>query len=437
MYQLLLTVSLGSCIIASSLLAEGDPPPPIEVRTATELHEALKSADPGTTINVHAGTYEGIFFITRSGRPGQPITLQPAGDGPVRLAPPSGVKFTPTSRKSASGPNLERTLRISDATDIVIRDLSIHGGILIGNPNSLKESRAWKEADQAVAAWSESEAAADAPESARQIAKIPWIRTVAYWRGRIGPGFVGWMDGKLPPTAQRVTVKNCDLTGRGIALWQASACRLEKNTIHDVEEANCGILLQFLCSHNEIIGNDISGMYDPQCHWHGEGIRLVNGSCYNLVADNSVHDIRGLGFGITTDLFCDFNTILNNRVSNIQNIAFTGQAWDSDNKWVNNVAENANIGFEFSSWWWEDEPTNQPTSNVEVRGNRAVRCTNADAVAARIHGFRFVNNDFKVVHFSPKLIETFAAAGGLWDGSPELPDWISTAPPKRDLKFEY
>jgi hypothetical protein len=50
------------------------------VSTAAALTDALAKAQPGDTITLAAGTYRGSFAATRSGAPGQPITLSgPAG----------------------------------------------------------------------------------------------------------------------------------------------------------------------------------------------------------------------------------------------------------------------------------------------------------------------------------------------------------------------
>lgn len=408
----------------------------IEVRTAGELHAALAAAEPGATLLLHQGVYEGIFTLTRGGRPEAPVTIRPAGDGVVKITNPPN-SLTAPSREGNSGANLSRTFRILKCSDVVVENLSIHGGIMIGDEGNHRNNPAWREAGEAFDQWAKEDGPAQKRNCIATISKNQWIKTIGVVRGRVGPGTVGWMDGKFPPTTQRITIAKCDITGRGIGLWSAGACKIERNVIHDVEPYIPGIVLQFICMGNDVIGNDVSGMYDPKCHWQGEGIRLVNGCCDNYIAENQVHDIKGLGFGITTDLFCDNNTIAHNRVARIQNIAFTAQAWDSDNKWINNIAEDANIGFEFSSWWWNDESDNQPTSGCEVRGNRAYRCTNADAAAARINGYRFSDNNFKRVHFSPNLIKTFAAGGGLWDGLSVLPDWISAEPPKRELKFDF
>lgn len=416
----------------------GQPTEPdvVHVESAEQLQKALADAKAGQTILLASGTYAGIFSVNRGGTAGAPLTIAPEPGAKVLITAPENT-LAPTSREGNSGANLSRTLRIKNCSDVIVKDLTIRGGILIGDEGNNTRNPAWAKATEDFKKWM----AEDGPEQKKgstvTIAKNAWISTMGWVRGRLGPGKPGWLDQMFCPTTQRITVENCDITGRGIALWNAGSCRIVGNKIHDVEPHIVGIVLQFMCFYNDIINNDVSGMYDPKCHWHGEGIRLVNGSCNNLIQGNFVHDIKGLGFGVTTDLFCDSNVFLGNKVARVQNNAFTAQAWDSDNKWINNIAENTSIGFEFSSWWWNDEPGNQPTTGCEVRGNRVYGAVNADCAAARINGYRFADNNFKTVHFSPKLAAGFAKEGGLWDGKAELPKWISTEPPKRDLAFEY
>ncbi len=60
-------------------VGENNCPAAIEVTNETELKNALKSARPGTTINISSGVYYGEFHVEVSGKEGKPIIIK----GPV------------------------------------------------------------------------------------------------------------------------------------------------------------------------------------------------------------------------------------------------------------------------------------------------------------------------------------------------------------------
>ena len=49
------------------------------------VQAAINKAKPGTTIRIHKGTYNQQLIIRKSGTASAPITVLPAGDGPVTL----------------------------------------------------------------------------------------------------------------------------------------------------------------------------------------------------------------------------------------------------------------------------------------------------------------------------------------------------------------
>ena len=46
------------------------------------VSRAVEALRPGDTLLIHEGTYTGVLNIRQSGRPGLPITIRAAGDGP-------------------------------------------------------------------------------------------------------------------------------------------------------------------------------------------------------------------------------------------------------------------------------------------------------------------------------------------------------------------
>ncbi len=99
---------------------------------AAGIAAALAEAQPGDTIALHAGTYAGPLRIAASGRPGRPIVICPAGDGPVIV---QGKGF-------ASG---ERTVIEITGSHIHVNGLEVRGaieGISIGGGRH-HSSRDW------------------------------------------------------------------------------------------------------------------------------------------------------------------------------------------------------------------------------------------------------------------------------------------------------
>jgi hypothetical protein len=95
------------------------------------VQKAIRVVRAGDTILVHAGTYVGPFDITRSGKPGQPITLRSADVGAARLTAP----LAPVSC-SRTAPAFKRTIQVKSGTDYwTIQDFVIVGGIMITGTN--------------------------------------------------------------------------------------------------------------------------------------------------------------------------------------------------------------------------------------------------------------------------------------------------------------
>ena len=95
---------------------------------------AVDRATPGTTIRLYAGTYrnEKTIRIRNSGTASAPITITPAGNGPVLLDHPVSTMSCNNSR-----PAPDRTITINDGADYwTIQGLSINNGIWLAGKRS-------------------------------------------------------------------------------------------------------------------------------------------------------------------------------------------------------------------------------------------------------------------------------------------------------------
>jgi hypothetical protein len=67
------------------LVYPADHPTPLPEGALRGLATALRSAEPGDILALHAGVYRGAFAAPLKGEAGRPIVLRPAGDGPAIL----------------------------------------------------------------------------------------------------------------------------------------------------------------------------------------------------------------------------------------------------------------------------------------------------------------------------------------------------------------
>lgn len=387
----------------------------LEVTPQQNLQAVLDQAQPGDTIRLHAGVYEGLFTLNRAGTPEHLIRITAAGDGPAVLAHKPGQLRTAPEDYHGGAPQFDRTLNVLDhgglpVANIVIEGLELRGGVYVGHHGFLD-------------AWNKLAA------------------TVQAGRGTLGYGdLVAAFDdyfrsNAIPYTARapllgiaasNITLRGCTFTGRGPLLWHVVDSLIESNTVHALEPNIHGILLQSGCFGNTVRGNEIADMRAPKAHWQGEGIRVVNHSCLNHIVGNHIHHGRGAGFGIGLDVFADENTFENNLVEDIETIACTDQANNTGNHWLANTAKDCAIGFDFASFWWESDPAQSKSRIVYVERNRAVNCRFCDASVGNIRSIRFTDNAFKSLSFSPKFKAWWPASGSTWNGTADMPAEIVT-----------
>lgn len=394
-----LLVSLFACaVVAGELPAQGDTyhvstlgsdaNPGNEDRPFRTVQRAVGLVAPGDTILVHAGTYDGVVDITRSGEAGRRITLRGAGDGPAILRASHPVMSCATT-----APTGYRTIRITRGSDYwTIKDLVIVGGIYIiasGADNLTSHVR-----NRNLPGRGEYD-----PEAAK--------RTLA----------VLGVDG-----ADHIEIVGNVLQRRGIYGAAARYGRIEGNEIENIDcGTGAGIWLVAFSDGWTIRRNHIHDISASDEHWMSEGIRLGGASMYNTVDENVVEDLAGLGRGINTDVMSGWNVIRKNRVARAaQGYSEQAAAWG--NRWVGNVSENSRqVGFNIGGFL-----VDYSLDNFIVPAQLTVSCNESrnDAFALRIGAAResvFENNKFSDVTLGATLAREWARVSNTWDGGSTPP----------------
>ncbi len=153
-----------------------------------------------------------------------------------------------------------------------------------------------------------------------------------------------------------------------------------------------------------------------------EGIRLGNGSDYNVVVGNKVHDLDRNGRGFTTDQDSSFNLFTSNVADNVT-IGFNEQMSGWGNTWTANLANNTSTaGFSFRM---EDIRLAAPSKDTSSFWT-VVRCnvsTNSavDLQAGAMGGAAFTGNSFAAVSIGKSLTGYWASQGNRWNGSTLVP----------------
>ena len=386
------------------------------------IQAAVDKAKPGTAIRLYAGTYDSAktIRIRNSGTIAAPITITPAGNGPVLVTHSVNVMSCTNSR-----PAPDRTFTFQDGADNwVIEGLSIHNGIWIAGKRS-NNAYNWLTNYVNAGNWSARRAAPGhgvQDAAAARTNLVPFLRTVT-----------GYAD--LDP-AENITIRNNLLTGRGIYGALTSYGVITGNTIRDIP---CGIgpgiwLMTF--SNGWVISrNDVSDIaISAAAHFMQEGIRLGSAADYNEVTGNRVHDLPGDGRGINTDVDGSWNYIHHNTVTNVA-IGYNDQMSGWGNRWeYNTVSGYRTYGFGFRLM---DASLTMPslassTKASIVRCNRTIGAV-GNAKALGVGGMMattFSGNDMPRIWISKNAKVYWSGVGNSWNGStalpPEYPSFVST-----------
>ena len=367
------------------------------------IQKAVNIVSPGDTILVYPGTYTGQVTIKRSGAAGKFITLRPGVDPEVS---PVTIRATfPAPNCDAWDPAYVRTLMIKNGADFwIIRDFKIEGGILIFGSRT----------DEAMQ---------------------------PYVRDRTLPG-----RGTYDPQAARTTLSQLgsngadyirlignDITGMGIYGSQTRYGLLDGNVIH---HTLCGtgsaVWLttfsdQWRMRNNYVHHTDYNA--PSKNHWQSEGFRLGRASMYNVIEDNVVEDLGGLGRGINMDVLAGWNIIRRNTVRRaFQGLAEQGGGgWG--NQWLYNKTESSEkVGFMVAGILATVSYADSAVPRwVKIQCNESVN----EPLALSIGNVRqgtFTNNKFSKVTVSTRARNEWSLAKNIWNGkSTPPPQFPSTA----------
>ncbi len=386
------------------------------------IQAAVDKATPGTAIRLYAGTYDSAktIKIRTSGTLAAPITITPAGNGPVLVT----HAVTPMACTN-SRPAPDRTFSFQDGADNwAIEGLSIHNGIWIAGKRS-NNAYNWLTNYVNAGNWSARRAAPGhgvQDAAAARTNLVPFLRTVT-----------GYAD--LDP-AENITIRNNLITGRGIYGALTSYGVITGNTIRDIP---CGIgpgiwLMTF--SNGWVISrNDVSDIaISAAAHFMQEGIRLGSAADYNEVTGNTVHDLPGDGRGINTDVDGSWNYIHHNTVTNVA-IGYNDQMSGWGNRWeYNTVSGYRTYGFGFRLM---DASLTMPSLASSTKAS-IVRCNRTmgavgNAKALGVGGMMattFSGNDMPRIWISKNAKVYWSGVGNSWNGStalpPEYPSFVGT-----------
>ena len=377
------------------------------------IQVAVDKATPGTTIRLYAGTYDSAktIRIRNSGTITSPITITPAGNGPVLVTHSVKPVLCTNSR-----PAPDRTFTINDGADNwVIEGLTIHNGIWIAGKRS-NNAYNWLTNYVNAGNWSARRAAPGhgvQDANAARTALVPFLRTVT-----------GYAD--LDP-AERITIRNNVLTGRGIYGALTSYGVISGNTIRDIPcGIGPGIWLMTFSNGWTISGNDVSDIaISEAAHFMQEGIRIGSAANYNEVTGNRVHDLPGDGRGINTDVDASWNYFHHNAVTNVA-IGYNDQMSGWGNRWEYNTVTNyRTYGFGFRL---KDATLTMPSLASSTKAS-IVRCnvTTVPVGGAKALGVggmmatTFAGNDMPRLWISKNARVYWSGVGNSWNGSSTLP----------------
>ncbi len=380
--------------------------PGTESRPFRTVQKAVGAVAAGDTIKVHAGTYDGVVVIRKSGSKEGPIVLMAAGDGEATLS----AAF-PKLDCGKRSPTAERTVQIlGGADDWTIRDLSVVNGIVIQAPGKqVLENRNFS--DRTLPGHGAERDSAGAEKVLGSFGIDP---------------------------SDRIHLINLDIRGRGLLTIGARHGELANSRIHDIDcGTGAGAWFNRFSDFWNVHDNHVYNVAASEEHYMSEGIRLGSGSSYNLVERNVVEHLQGPGRGITADVGASWNTYRANRVDDAA-INFSEQAAGWGNQYLFNVSQNARrVGYQVYGVGGMDEARREAaklrrkgpskTSEPKPEGNSTPRfllyqCNDSrnDPIAFSGGAFtesKFLDNNFPTARLSEKLLSAWQSSRNVWDGS--------------------
>ena len=303
----------------------------VSVGTTTQLQSAIKAATPGTAIRLHAGTYTGPFSLEKSGTAQAPISLQPFGDGTVTLT----ASLTMPSC-GATGPDINRTVRFRNGASYwVIQGLTISGGVYIPG-QGVQWAYQWMQKSIQNRDWRTLRAVPGRGKNDRTAA----AGAIAYVAAKTGA--------TLRPIDGVKLIGN-KITRKGIHVTMSRYGTIRDNSITDIAcGTGPGIWFGTYSDGWSVTGNKLARIAASTVkHYMQEGIRVDNGSNYNVIDGNSISDLPGDGRAFTTDQTASYNRFTRNTAANVA-IGLNDEMAGWGNVWAHNTVtgyRSAGIAF--------------------------------------------------------------------------------------------
>lgn len=395
-----------SAVGAAAAPRAGWPAPTTVVSSQTQLVSAINAAKPGDVIGLTAGTYSGALKFTRSGTATAPITLRPVGNDLVTLTASLSMPSC-----GATGPDPNRTIRFSKGASYWnILGLKIRGGAIIATENA-----------QFVQNWLEKQFDSENWQARRA---IPGHSTYDLAADASMPNYLARTVGKTLAVSRGIKFIGNTFTVKGIQARMAQTGSFSYNTMSDIAcGTGPGVWLSLFSDGWQVSHNDISRIaHSTASHYMQEGIRVANGSSYNVISDNFIHDLADGGRAFTGDQDASFNTYAKNTARSVD-IGFNDEMSGWGNNWHHNLAANyATTGFSLRMM---DGRLSTPSMNSGTR-QVSMRCN----IAATNRGFQagslahgvVSGNQFSDVFVSSNLRVYSAREGNVWDGTSKVPD---------------
>jgi Right handed beta helix region len=378
----------------------------VTVSSSSALQSAIKSAQPGTTILINAGTYTGPFYPSVSGTAAAPIVMKPAGNGTVLL-----TANLPMPSCGASGPDLNRTIRFKQGASYwTIQGLSIKGGVYIAG-SGVQQVHNWMENYIESGNWQALRAVpgrgVNDPNAARN--------AVSYVASKLNMT-LSPIDG--------VQLLNDTITQKGVHVTLARYGTISNTSISNIAcGVGPGIWFGSYSDGWTVSNNNISNIAEStHQHYMQEGIRVDDGSNYNTIQNNTVTNLPGDGRAFTTDQTASYNTFKNNTASSVA-IGFNEEMSGWGNVWADNtVTGYREVGFAFRLM---DAPLSAPSKNSSTYDG-VVRCNTASGTGPALQMGAAVNtsvtgNVFHSITLGDHLKSYWVAQGDTWNGAHVVP----------------
>ncbi|MGG5258050.1 hypothetical protein [Phycicoccus avicenniae] len=384
----------------------------VTVSTTAQLKSAIGSAAPGTAILVRKGSYVGPFDILRSGTAKNPISVQPYGDGAVTLTASLAMPSC-----GATGPDINRTVRFRQAASYwAFQNLNISGGVYIPGAG-VQHAYAWMQKSIKNNDW-------------RTLRAVPGRGTNDAVAARSAISYVAAKAGATLKPVDGVQLIGNTITRKGVHITMSRYGVIKNNTISDIAcGVGPGIWFGTYSDGWTVTGNSLARIAASTVkHYMQEGIRVDNGSNYNVIDRNRIADLPGDGRAFTTDQTASYNRFTYNTASNIA-IGFNDQMAGWGNLWDHNTVtgyRSAGIAFRMM-----DAPLRTPSMATSTNAS-TVTCNTLSGTGAGLQigammKSKVADNRITSTKLGPYVASYWVAQGNTFNGKAAVPTTGATA----------